>query len=85
MKARTEAAPTQLQSVLGRLREMVLRGRFPGHAKLEEKQLAEMRARLKEDPGGDWAKLAQLAAEEQAVAKKVDVMMAEWERLSADG
>ena len=50
-----------------------------------EKQLAEMRGRLKQDPGGDWAKLAQLAAEEQAVAKKVDVMMAEWERLSADG
>jgi len=50
-----------------------------------EKQLTEMRARLKEDPAGDWAKLAQLAAEEQAVAKKVDVMMAEWERLSAGG
>ena len=37
MKARDGAAPTQLESVLGRLREMVLRGRFPGHAKLEEK------------------------------------------------
>ncbi len=48
-----------------------------------EKQLAVMRATLKEDPGGDWAKLAKLAAEEQAVAKKVDVMMAEWEKLSA--
>jgi ATP-binding cassette subfamily F protein 3 len=47
-----------------------------------EKQLADMRARLREDPGGDWAKLAQLAAEEQAVAKKVERMMAEWERLS---
>ena len=42
MKARDGAAPTQLESVLGRLREMVLRGRFPGHAKLGEKQLAEM-------------------------------------------
>ena len=50
-----------------------------------EKQLAEMRAKLKEDPGGDWAKLAQLASEEQAVARKVDVMMAEWEKLSASG
>ena len=47
-----------------------------------EKQLAEMRARLKEDPGGDWAKLAKLAAEEQAVTKRVDAMMAEWEKLS---
>jgi len=50
-----------------------------------EKQLAEMRAKLKEDPGGDWAKLAQLASEEQAVARKGDVMMAEWEKLSASG
>ena len=50
-----------------------------------ERQLAEMRAKLKEDPGGDWAKVAQLASEEQAVARKVDVMMAEWEKLSASG
>ena len=50
-----------------------------------EKQLVVMRAKLKEDPGGDWAKLAQLASEEQAVARKVDVMMAEWEKLSASG
>jgi ATP-binding cassette subfamily F protein 3 len=47
-----------------------------------EKQLAEMRAKLCQDPGGDWAKVAQLAAEEQAVTKKVDAMMAEWEKLS---
>jgi hypothetical protein len=47
-----------------------------------EKQLAEMRSKLREDPGGDWAKLAKLAAEEQAVAKRVDAMMAEWARLS---
>jgi ATP-binding cassette subfamily F protein 3 len=49
-----------------------------------EKQLAGMRAELKEDPKGDWAKLAKLASEEQAVTKKVDAMMAEWEKLSAD-
>jgi ATP-binding cassette, subfamily F, member 3 len=48
-----------------------------------EKQLAEMRAQLKEDPGGDWAKLAKLAQEEQAVAAKVEKMMAEWEKLSS--
>jgi ATP-binding cassette, subfamily F, member 3 len=47
-----------------------------------EKQLGEMRARLREDPGGDWAKLAELANEEQRVAKRVDTMMAEWEKLS---
>jgi ATP-binding cassette subfamily F protein 3 len=49
-----------------------------------EKQLAAMRTKLKEDPNGDWAKLAQLAAEEQAVSRKVDAMMAEWEKLSAE-
>ncbi len=49
-----------------------------------EKQLGVMRAKLREDPGGDWAKLAQLAAEEQAVSRKVEQMMAEWEKLSAD-
>ncbi|MBX3232724.1 MAG: ABC-F family ATP-binding cassette domain-containing protein [Labilithrix sp.] len=48
-----------------------------------EKQLATMRAELKEDPGGDWAKIAKLATEEQAMAKKVETMLAEWERLSA--
>jgi ATP-binding cassette, subfamily F, member 3 len=47
-----------------------------------EKQLGELRARLKEDPGGDWAKLAGLAAEEQALSKRVDAMMAEWEKLA---
>ena len=49
-----------------------------------EKQLAEMRAKLREDPGGDWAGLAKRASEEQAVAKKVDAMMAEWTKLSEE-
>jgi ATP-binding cassette subfamily F protein 3 len=47
-----------------------------------EKQLAEMRAKLRDDPGGDWEKLAKLAAEEQALAKKVDSLMSEWASLS---
>ncbi len=42
MTTRAQVAPTQLESVLGRLREMLLQGRFPAHAKLEEKQLAEL-------------------------------------------
>ena len=46
-----------------------------------EKQLATMRAALNEDPGGDYAKLAKLVTEEQAVAKKVESLMAEWEKL----
>ncbi len=46
-----------------------------------EKQLAEMRAALREDPGGDWAKIAKMAAEEQALAKKVDALVEEWSKL----
>ena len=43
-----------------------------------------MRAKLKEDPGGDWAKLAKMATEEQALAKRVDQMMTEWAKLSEE-
>ena len=49
-----------------------------------ETQLGMLRERLKADPGGDWAKLAEMAAEEQSLAKKVDAMMAEWTKLSED-
>ena len=47
-------------------------------------QLATLRAKLKEDPGGDWAKVAELASEEQSLAKRVDLMMTEWARLSVE-
>ena len=47
-----------------------------------EKNLAAMRVKLKEDPGGNWAKLAEMAREEQSLAKKVELMMAEWTKLS---
>jgi ATP-binding cassette subfamily F protein 3 len=46
-----------------------------------EKMLGELRASLREDPKGDWAKVAKLAAEEQALAKRVDTWMAEWTQL----
>ena len=46
-----------------------------------EKQLEEMRSVLREDPGGDWAKLAKMATEEQALSRKVDQLMAEWTKL----
>ncbi len=46
-----------------------------------EKQLAEMREALKQDPGGDWAKIAKMAAEEQALSKKVDALVEEWSKL----
>jgi len=50
-----------------------------------EKELASMRAQLREDPAGAWAKLAQMAAAEQALTKRVDAMMSEWSKLSEEG
>jgi ATP-binding cassette subfamily F protein 3 len=47
-----------------------------------EKKLEELRAVLREDPGGDWAKLAERANEEQALARRIEQMMNEWTRLS---
>jgi ATP-binding cassette, subfamily F, member 3 len=49
-----------------------------------EAELARMREALKQDPGGDWAKLATMAKEEQALAKRVDTAMAEWMALSEE-
>ena len=50
-----------------------------GEAKLEE-----MREQLKKDPMGDWAKLAELVREEQALARRVDAAMTEWMSLSEE-
>ena len=47
-----------------------------------EQKLEAMRAELREDPGGDWAKLAKKAKEEQALAKRVEAMVEEWTKLS---
>ena len=41
-----------------------------------------LRENLKQDPAGNWAKLSEMATREQALAKKVDAMMAEWSKLS---
>lgn len=49
-----------------------------------EQQVSALRETLKQDPGGDWAKLAQMAKEEQALTQRIDAMMAEWERLSRE-
>ena len=40
-----------------------------------------LREKLKLDPAGDWAKLAGLAATEQALARRVEAMMSEWTKL----
>jgi ATP-binding cassette subfamily F protein 3 len=49
-----------------------------------ERELAAMRAELREDPAGDWAKLAEMARKEQALGKRVEAMMNEWAKLSAE-
>ncbi len=49
-----------------------------------EKELARLRADLREDPQGNWEKLAQMAKAEQALTKRVDAMMSEWARLSEE-
>jgi ATP-binding cassette subfamily F protein 3 len=49
-----------------------------------EEKLEKMREELKKDPMGDWAKLAELVKEEQALAKRVDAAMTEWMSLSEE-
>ena len=49
-----------------------------------EAELACRREALKEHPGGDWAKLAELAKQEQALAKRVDIATTEWMTLSEE-
>jgi ATP-binding cassette subfamily F protein 3 len=46
-----------------------------------EKQLGALRAKLKSAPGDAWEELAKAAAEEQALAKRVDALMTEWAAL----
>jgi ATP-binding cassette subfamily F protein 3 len=47
-----------------------------------ETKVIQLREKLKEDPGGDWEKIANLAREEQALTKRVESMMSEWTTLS---
>jgi ATP-binding cassette subfamily F protein 3 len=49
-----------------------------------EKELDGLRSKLKEAPGDDWEKLATMAKNEQALARKVDAMLIEWARLSEE-
>ena len=49
-----------------------------------EIELERRRDELKQDPNGDWSKLAGMAREEQALAKRVEAAMAEWMTLSED-
>ena len=49
-----------------------------------EAELGRMREGLKQDPGGDWEKLAKMVAEEQALARRVDAAMTEWMTLGEE-
>jgi ATP-binding cassette subfamily F protein 3 len=47
-----------------------------------ETEIGIMREKLKQDHGGDWARLAELAEREQELSRKVETMMTEWAKLS---
>jgi ATP-binding cassette subfamily F protein 3 len=49
-----------------------------------EAELARRREELKQDPGGDWAKLADLAKQERALSERVDRAMTEWMALGEE-
>ncbi|MDI1446244.1 ABC-F family ATP-binding cassette domain-containing protein [Polyangium sp. 6x1] len=49
-----------------------------------EAELGRMRDVLKQDPGGDWEKLAKMVSEEQALARRVDTAMTEWMTLGEE-
>ncbi len=49
-----------------------------------EAELEKRREELKQDPGGNWAKLADLAKQEQALARRLDAAMTEWMTLSEE-
>jgi ATP-binding cassette subfamily F protein 3 len=49
-----------------------------------ETKVVALRDSLKQDPGGNWEKIANLAREEQALTKRVESMMSEWTALSEE-
>jgi len=53
-----------------------------------ETRVLALREELKQDPAGNWEKIANLAREEQALSRRIESMMSEWSTLSeqlADG
>lgn len=49
-----------------------------------EAELVKMREALKQDPGGDWAKLSRMAEEEQDLTRRVDAFVTEWTMLGEE-
>jgi len=56
-------------------------GHGSGLAGAETKVVA-LREQLKEDPAGNWEKIANLAREEQALSRRIESMMSEWSTLN---
>jgi ATP-binding cassette subfamily F protein 3 len=73
-KAETRAAERKVKRV-AELEDLIAAG--------EAKVLA-LREKLKEDPAGNWEKIANLAREEQALSRRVESMMSEWTSLSQE-
>jgi ATP-binding cassette subfamily F protein 3 len=49
-----------------------------------ETRLAELREALRTAPGTDWERLHELSQEEQALSKKIDALVKDWERVSEE-
>ncbi len=49
-----------------------------------EARLRELREQLKTSPGSAWEKLHELSREEQALAKRIDGLVKDWERISEE-
>jgi ATP-binding cassette subfamily F protein 3 len=47
-----------------------------------ETKVAALREELKEDPAGNWEKIANLAREEQALSRRIETLMSEWSALN---
>jgi ATP-binding cassette subfamily F protein 3 len=47
-----------------------------------EAELAQMRLELSQDPGGNWAELAEKAEQERALSRRLERMVEEWTTLS---
>ncbi|HEY3593250.1 MAG TPA: ABC-F family ATP-binding cassette domain-containing protein, partial [Polyangiaceae bacterium] len=49
-----------------------------------ETKVEALREQLRQDPAGNWEKIANLAREEQALTRRIESMMSEWTSLSED-
>jgi ATP-binding cassette subfamily F protein 3 len=49
-----------------------------------EARLGELREALRTAPGTDWERLHELSREEQALSKKIDSLVRDWERISEE-